>query len=441
MVKLFKLHKLAGLLAGGLLFLLAITGFLLDHDSWRFLYTVTVKTYPEALLKKEKRLFEGYYAKEKLLVVCGKRGIFKSDNGGKSFKKVLPLQCNALRENGGTLFAATDDGIYVAQANRWRRLALGGSFINALAVEGDTLLAVEDKRRLYLLYTDGTVLQSLTVALNPQSLGRPVTLARLVRDLHYGRGLFDGDASLLLNDYAAFVLAWLALSGYLIWLLIRQKRGRSAKKAIKAHASFYAVLAAIPLIILAVTGIFLDHARALGSFMKSVSIPSALLPPVYESLKTDVWSVDIHGSTYRIGNRYGVFVSRDLQTWQPENEGFAYRMIRRGERLYVSGMGAPNRLLENKHWRPLPGTPHMFKDLVGPDDAPIYFSPRRHDLPLPRFKEITLYTLLLGLHDGSFFASWWIWLNDLAALGLLLLLFSGIRRWLRQKGRLFRFRL
>ena len=434
MVKLFRLHKISGLLAGGVLFVLAVTGFFLDHDTWRFLYTTTLSHVPKHLLTGESRLFEGYLvdpADPAHRIACGKRGIFESRDGGRRYKRVLAAQCNGIRAEGSALYAATDDGIYQKKGGAWRPLALRGRYVNALAAHDGKLLAAVEKRRLFLVDADsGAVRLEGEAHLDPSDLKRPIRLSRFVRDLHYGRGLFDGEASLLINDYGALALAWLAFGGYLLWWLIhRKKAGRKARLFIKAHANLLTVAAAVPLVILAVTGIFLDHAKALGGFMRSVTIPSVLLPPVYGTLRSDIWSVDYDGTRFRIGNRYGVFASADMRKWKPENPGFAYRMFRRGETLYVSGMGAPNRILEGGKWRILPHTPHMFKDVVATGGKLHYFSTHRPEVPLPRFDDITLYTLMLSLHDGSFFAPWWVWINDIAALLLLLLLGTGTLRW------------
>ena len=134
----------------------------------------------------------------------------------------------------------------------------------------------------------------------------------------------------------------------------------------------------------------------------------------------------------RIGNRYGVFAYINGR-WQMQSPGFAYRMMRKNGTLYVSGMGAPNRIFKDGTWHILPHTPHMFRAVVRTTEGVRYFSPHGTDLPLPKFNEITLYTLLLGIHDGTFFASWWRWVNDIAAISFLLLLVSGSVRWWRKK--------
>ncbi len=71
----------------------------------------------------------------------------------------------------------------------------------------------------------------------------------------------------------------------------------------------------------------------------------------------------------------------------------------------------------------------MFKDIIETKEGTIFFSFHAPKEPLPEFKTATLYSLLMALHDGTFIASWWIWVNDGAALLLLILMATGIIRW------------
>ncbi|WP_201353456.1 PepSY-associated TM helix domain-containing protein [Hydrogenimonas urashimensis] len=440
MVKLHRWHRRLGLSAGAVLFLLGLTGFFLDHDQWRFLYTLRLPFSNHALEHAENRLFESYHIYKgngPETVVCGKRGIFARRDGSSSYSLVLDRTCNALAQQNGTLYAATDDGIYTKNAKSgWKRLALAEKWVNAMALHGDRLFAAVDKSGLYLLDAkSGAILEKGSVHLNPDELGFPIKLSRFVRDLHYGRGLFEAPWSLWINDYGAWILLWLTIGGLVIWWRIKHKSGgKSTRRWIRWHANLWSVAAIVPLSILAITGLFLDHAGTLSGFMRSVTIPSVLLPPVYRSLQHDIWSVDYDGATYRIGNRYGIYISSDMRKWRLENRGFAYRLVRHHGTLYVSGMGAPNRILESQGYRPLPHTPHMFKSIVETTEGyPLFFSPHNPGVALPHFNDATLYSLLLTIHDGTFFAEWWKWVDDYAAVALLLLLATGVIRWWRKR--------
>ena len=170
--------------------------------------------------------------------------------------------------------------------------------------------------------------------------------------------------------------------------------------------------------------------------MRSVTISHTILPPVYSTLKNDIWSVDYDGKIYRIGNRYGIYKSKNLKDWSFDNRGFAYKMIRKNNKLYISGMGAPNRVLENGKYKVLKNTPHMFRNVILQNNKVIYFSSMNYkDFKLPTFNNIALYTLLFSLHNGSFFSSWWVWINDFAAIILMLLSITGVIRWQALKSK------
>ena len=438
MVKSYKLHKFFGLTAGLVVLILSITGFFLDHDNWNFLYTTTTKHYPNSIAGADKRLFTSYKINPdniNNILVGSKRGLYESIDGGKTFQNILPLQINAIkRADDGRYFLATSNGIYIKNRNKIQAYLLGGKYINAMSIWGNTLMVVEDKSIIYEIDLQSNGIErTLQVAIPKRELQQDIKLSRFVRDLHYGRGLFDGDASLYINDFGAIILTFLGLSGFLIWYYIYKiKRATSSRKWIKYHANKVTIVAIIPVVILAITGIFLDHSHALGKFMKSITIPHAILPPVYDTLEDDIWSIDYDGKSLRIGNRYGVYKSRDFQHWSLESKGFGYSLTRNNNILYVGGMGAANRMYDGK-WHYLRGAPHMFKDVVHDNDKKIFFSSHRTKLPLPHFQDLTLYSLLLALHDGSFFASWWIWVDDYAAAAMVLLFITGIVRWWKKK--------
>jgi len=437
MVKTYKLHKFSGISAGIILLILSISGFFLDHDKWSFLYTTTFSSVPSHILNADKRLNNAYYVDEKNsehIVVGGYRGLFESFDGGKKFSNVSTLQVLAIVPYDEKLYCATSDGVYL-YGKKFEALTLQGEYITSLSISDEYIVAVEDKETIITLQRETLKpISRSIVKIEKSQLQEDIKLSRFVRDLHYGRGLFDGDISLLINDYGAIVLTLLALSGYVIWFLIqRKKHAKFTRSLIKTHANIFAIIATIPLIILAITGVFLDHPSLLGKFMKSVSISHSVLPPVYDSLQSDIFSIDYDGKTYRVGNRYGIYKSQNLKEWQLENRGLAYKMIRRDKTLYISGMGAPNRVFEDESYRVLPHTPHMFKDVTVKDKSIQYFSTMHNKLPLPNLHDITLYSLLLALHDGTFFSKWWVWVNDFGAFALVVLSITGTIRWYRKK--------
>ena len=438
MVKSYRLHKFFGLSAGLVVLILSITGFFLDHNQWDFLYTTKIQHYPDSLNDADKRLFTSYNIdsqNQKHILAGSKRGLYESYDGGKTFQNILSLQINAIkRADDKSIYLATSDGIYRKNNNKIQLYMLGEKYINAMSIWGDTLAAVEDKTTIYFCnISKKEITKKLYVHIAEDALCEDIKLSRFVRDLHYARGLFDGELSLYINDFGALVLTLLGVSGFLIWYFIYKKRdAKSSRRWIKYHANIITIMAVVPVSILLITGIFLDHGEGLGNFMKRTTIPHAVLPPVYDTLEHDIWSIDYDGKNLRIGNRYGVYKSDDFKHWSLQSRGFGYSLTRNGDVLYVGGMGAANRVYDKK-WQYLPNTPHMFKDVVQENGKVIFFSTHRTDLALPKFQDITLYSLLLALHDGTFFAPWWVWVNDYAAFAILLLFITGIMRWRKKK--------
>jgi len=399
------------------------------------MYSISFDNVPSSVYKHEKRLVEAYWVNPKEaddIVVGSRRGIFHKTKDG--FEKTLDKQCLALRYDGKDLYAATNNGIYVFEDQKWKSVALEGLFINALSVNKGRLLASVDKKELVLLDTKTfKVMSNTRVLISEEELQHDIKLSRFVRDLHYGRGLFDGISSLLINDYGAIVLTLLSISGYIIYYLIKTKKHVLwSRRLIKIHANIFAVIAIFPFLILLITGIFLDHPKVLAPFMRSVNIPHVILPPVYGSLQEDIWSVDLEDEIYRVGNRYGVYESSDLINWDMVSKGFAYRMKRLDETLYISGMGAANRIFREGEWKILPKTPHMFKDVNTLKEEKEFLS-HKSKMQLPKPEGATLYSILLALHDGTFFATWWVWINDVAAILLLVLGLTGTIRYLKKK--------
>ncbi|NPA65368.1 MAG: PepSY domain-containing protein [Epsilonproteobacteria bacterium] len=434
MVKMHTLHKFAGISSGVFLLILAISGFVLDHDYWRSFYK-QVHTTDQVLLEKEKRLFNAIAIKNDHVVVGAMQGVFEKDKDH-SFSKTFSGITTKVFPYKESFLLVTDDGIYKKINTKWIPYGLQGHILTTASLYNDTLIAVEEKN-IILIYDlkEKKLIKKTTIDLPELELQEDIKLSRFIRDLHYGRGIFENSISLLLNDYATLVLIFLSLSGYFIWYRIHQRKsGKLIRKLIKLHSNVFILFASIFLMILAITGIFLDHSKAFAPFLKSTTVPSSFLPPVYHSLKEDIWSIDYDGERYRIGNRFGVYGSDDLKCWELENRGFAYRFVRKNDTLYISGMGAPNRILKDSTYTIYKYSPHMFKDIFKVDGI-TYFLTSTTQCYLPELNSISLYTLFLSLHDGSFFASWWIWINDFAAVMLIILIISGTYRWWHKKRR------
>ena len=441
-ISLRRIHKYSGLISVLVLLILSITGVLLNHKNWDFLYSIEVtnKVLPKSLENSNKRLIQSYTVFKDNILVASKEGIFIKEKNTSFFQKPFSIQTLSLRHDkkNDILYAATSNGIYISKDGKvWTQKYLANEYINAIALYGNMILASIDKRELILLDTKGNIINKLEVNIPAELLKEDITLARFVRDLHYGRGLFDGDISLFINDFSTLWLIFLCITGFLIWMYIKKIKEVNANKKLKTvlklHINSLFLFALIPLILLLITGIFLDHGKFFRPFLKNTIVSNDYLPPVYKTLRADIWSVDLYEDGIRIGNRYGIYQSTDMKNWKLENKGFAYVLKRIDEKLFVSGMGSANRILENSKYQIAKNTPHMYKDVNIINKEIVYFSARKTNVSLPLSNKSTLYSIMLSLHDGKFFSTWWVFVNDIASVLLLVLLVTGTIRWYKKK--------
>ncbi len=455
-----RIHRISGLALGAVLFILGLSGFFLDHENFEFLSDTRISPdwVPDAILAKEASSFTAFLIDSEdadHFIAAGKSGIYNSFDRGKSYRHDSRLQTFAIIQvsgdetgEGSSFLAATTDGIYqsVDGGRHWDSLALSGQVVESITRYRNQVFAVVDKTEVFrVMLQQGRVesIQQLEISPIAESvLPKEITLGRLVRDLHYGRGLFSGIYSLLINDYSALVLVFLAVSGLVIYFKTRNIRLRKthSKQSLfrwrAVHSNRWMVYSFVPIFILLVTGVLLDHPDFFRSMMKQTRLSTAYLPPVYRDLSADIWGFDYDGKTFRIGNRLGVFKSPDLKNWQLETEGFAWRMKRLDDDLFVSGMGAPNHRFSQQRWVVLKGTPHMPRDITFDRGQP-YFLTRKPDprYPLPKPDSVSLYMVLLGLHDGELFHPYWVFVNDLAALAAIILVVTGYLKWRRHRAR------
>jgi len=438
-----KIHKIAGLLLGVWLFNLGFTGFFLNHDknshSFDFLWITSLPSsfFSEDAVKKHgKREVNEYIniTNKDLKVVASMTGLYLYKD--KEFKKVFnkavfkiePLRNRFYKEDYSTLFLATSDGVYKLKDGKFELLGLKGKVITSLSVNGNTLVAVENKSKVYVKH--GTSNFREVSVPDKAQIPESVRIGRFVRDFHYGRGFLLNPASMLVNDFVSLWWLWLCLSGYLIFLMRGKISGKTVRGLIKLHSNIFTIALSLFVFLLGLTGLFIDHPKFFSSILKA-SVPVWSLPPVYKEAHKEIWDVDFDGESIRIGTRYGVYLLRD-DVAVLESEGFAYKLFRVEDRLYVSGMGSPNRLLEGGKWKVIKNAGHM----------PVGFVKKASDVVLvPRgqvpflAENLSLYVLLLSLHDGSFFDENFIYLNDAAAVVLFLLLITGFVVYVAKKKR------
>lgn len=481
------LHKWIGLFAALWLAVLGLTGFILDHRDWTWVWQTSVNSdwLPASLVEKSQtsqyRIFQVNPSDNRRLITGGATGLWWSADRGLHWQKTnfgsaaqpgvhavqerLPAP-GSNQPRWRSLWLATSDGLWLStdEGRSATPVALDGQRITALSYDAgsDALIGVEDRSRLFR-YTPATGRVDWLPVAPPTDLSTAIDLSRLVRDLHFGRGLITPSFDLLWSDITGLAMVVLALSGFLFyWLPKRWKkhkvRGSHKKRVIRnlyrMHAIFAGVVVAVPVLYLSVTGIILDHAEALRPWLKETSVPVSLQPPTYHN---ESWDQLIYGVAVIptvppqlvLGSRAGLFVSVDEgQSWskEPSVNGFVWTLRQQGSQVMLGGMGAPNRILTGRGWELAYGSGHMPTDMSADAAGGIYWksghglmktssaSPPKHiEVPYPKTGGTPLYYVLDGLHTGLLIHPAWPWLNDVFAICAIVLVITGLRRWWRHR--------
>jgi len=260
-----------------------------------------------------------------------------------------------------------------------------------------------------------------------------VRLGRFLRDFHYGRGLLTQPASAYLNDLFSVVLLWSLITGLFLFFVRRVKGKRDAKRLLyRLHGTRLLLLFFPFVFFLVLTGLFINRWELYRPVVE-LKVPLEWLPPVYREPYADVWDLDYDGKTVRVATRLGLY-RLDGDGWSLECEGFVYKLRRFGEKLYLSGMGVPNRVLTKRGCEVLADTPRMPVDFVKEEGKVIPVV--RSEVKLER-SSLPLYAFLLALHDASLLGYRFLLLNDLTAIGALFLYLSALYFWWKRIKELF----
>ncbi len=483
-----RLHKWAGLTAALWLGVLGGTGFLLDHREWRWMWqsTVAEALVPQRIVDKAAnataRLYRIDPTDPDRQLAGGPQGLWWSADRGATWARTAftgltraPQVFDIVADpvaGWRRLWLATDDGVWqvAGQARKAERLVLDSESVTALAAGATPgeLVGVVDRSRVFRLTVDDRNLRWLDLGpMTPDQRPPHINLSRLVHDLHFGRGIFAGSGSLLINDGAAVAMLALPVSGWLFWWLPRRAKKHGTPQArakrqtlrwlYRLHGPTVGVVCILPMAYLAATGILLDHGEAFRPWMKAAYIGQRWQPPVYamrswERHITAVAGYPGEAEKLSVGSRLGLMTSSDNgRTWVREtagvSPGFVWTLRRYDAALLIGGMGEPNLIRDGAGpWLPVKGAGHMPTD-VSPDGEGAWvwkgakelkvgngnrgFSPLA--LTLPRSPGVPLFFIFDGLHSGVLIHPQWKWVNDGVAVLAMVLIVTGFVRWWRRK--------
>jgi hypothetical protein len=148
-----------------------------------------------------------------------------------AIEELTGTQIRGLAEAPWGRVAAAKGGIWLEQDGKWQRVLKGDAWSAASQPDGSIVVAIRDKG--LLASSDGRRWQAdaqLAAALAALPAGsEPITLGKLVMDLHTGKALFGKDGEWIWIDLVALSLSLLALTGVYMWW--RGQRRRAAQRS------------------------------------------------------------------------------------------------------------------------------------------------------------------------------------------------------------------
>lgn len=312
-----KVHTWLGLVALSWLFVLGVTGFILDHPEWRWTkqWTVTSAFGSDHIFIDETlgiilRNFQVDPDNAERMIGGGERGLWRRANADTPWVDVPYEEARGLprllamvpdvRAPWQRIWLATDDGIWVVHGSDGpaRQVALPGLEVAVLSVGNsptELIGATPDQAFRLNIKDANTVSEPSWIPLanaNVKGMPETINLARVLTDMHLGWGLFSRETSVLINDFGGLAIAFLCVTGLMQWWLPRRWRQSKSKAKAKtsasergvlirllyrSHAPILGVLAVLPILYLCITGIFFDHARPLMMASKDTHVSRGVL--------------------------------------------------------------------------------------------------------------------------------------------------------------------
>lgn len=496
-ITLDKVHKYAGLVAVLWMAVLAVTGMMqLNRQGWDWQWASGLALDEASAGHDDKNLWRYHQidpGNPTTRVAAGAAGAFISQDGGASWTR-LPFGTRAIRNvqalepvvgaGGWTVFAGTSDGVWLLDtaAKRFVPQGLQGQMVNSVSVEGERIIAAVRMSQLFqrALDPDKIAWEPVKLAPLPADAGASsVDLGRLLQDIHVGRGLFGGMIDMFLWNLVALGLLLMAVTGLAYWAFMRwcnraRKRPKDARPSSEAmkraqkgiqwsfriHAMIIGIVLAPFLLLVFITGIYQDHRGDVQMMFRKMTVPSAILPPAYRASsgwQGQVMNValarDASGDLLAIGNRRGMFVSRDMgRSWSHEAsfKGPAMRLRKIGGALYVPGrMMRRVQVRRDDGWQTLdvPKMVVMINEMSAGPGGSIWWTrdqsvfkttadgQMRGKMPHspPKLGYLPWASFAAELHEGSLISKQWKWINDLFALLGITLVVTGFLRWRKRK--------
>ena len=489
-------HKVAGLMACVWLFVLGVTGVILDHEEWRWPQQMAWPA--EWTSPTVYRLVKGTIMRfvavdpnnPAVWIGASQRGLWRTEDRGQTWVDIPfdgmtghPQVFTVLQPPEGgldRLILATDDGLWrldgTTETPSASRFALTGHHVHSLglgSVPGELVGAVDHSQIFRLTGSDVTWLDLTEVTVT--NLPETIDLTRIAFDMHFGYGLLPQPYGMWIQDYGGVAMALLAFTGLLFWYLPRRWRGKKPKGSLKhrnlvlrwmyrSHAPVIGLLAIIPIFYLSASALPLNHVYEFLEWGDGKTVQRATLPSAYafQSLTgeiRDVVAYENQPERLSISSRMGILETVDGgKTWSRNtavgvggdgSDATNVQLFRKNDKLFMGFGGGRSAWqdLSTGDWHPIKGPSLAIWSATQDASGAWYVKTSRAiykgdlkvgfeatNIPFPPLTDTPMYLAIADLHTGHMISDkHFKWVNDLACLLAISLLISGPIAWWRRK--------
>ncbi|KAA3609315.1 MAG: PepSY domain-containing protein [Calditrichaeota bacterium] len=247
---------------------------------------------------------------------CGKQGIWKSEDGGRSFAPMMAglpesrfyrktYDLLLLESSHNQLIAATHNGLFSCDlaTEQWRPLIIADEKFVKLQQVKNSVLAFSQSN-IYQASLENSSLDFKRIEARRDEPESRVSLVKLFFDVHYGKAW--GLPGLLFFDFLGLVIFFLSISAFYAWFFPwkRKRETRKIKKAssrktrllfkymLKYHLKI-GIWVAVFMLIIGGTGLFMRP--PLLAVLAGSSIPKSYYPGF---LPDNPWDHKIHNAVY-----------------------------------------------------------------------------------------------------------------------------------------------
>lgn len=230
-----KHHKWSGIVSSLLVLIFCVSGIVLNHRNWVSNIEISRQWLPPGYSFQNWNggLLRGTIPYKDKVLIFGVNGIWITDSTAfhiDDFNAGLPKsadhrQVKNIVACGNRYFAVTPEALYTLDGEQWKNVDIGirqSERLSDICSKGDTLIVV-GRSNLYLTTSNNSEFQKIELKSARNSDGK-TSLFKTIWNLHSGE-LF-GFSGKLLFDFIAIIMAFLSVSGIVLWLIPKSIRKR-----------------------------------------------------------------------------------------------------------------------------------------------------------------------------------------------------------------------